>query len=160
MFSSRGCNMDQRLNCICHSIQFCAIWKRRLCLLCACITLFFFSNFKLYILYRGIAHEQCCSSLRPTAKGLSPSQHMYPSSPKPPCALGWHTALSRVPCAISRSLLVPHFEYSKCNSKFSHLQAKFLPSLGGWVHKSVTRCVHHAWSVGQTSPDDCFFFFL
>lgn len=55
---------------------------------------------------------------------------------------------------------IPHFEYSKCNSKFSHLQVKFLPSLGGWVHKSVTRCVHHAWSVGQTSPDDCFFFFF
>ena len=26
----------------CHSVQFCAIWKRRLCVLYACITLFFF----------------------------------------------------------------------------------------------------------------------
>lgn len=52
---------------------------------------------------------------------------------------------------------VPCFEYSKGSSKFSHLQVKFLPSLGGWVHKSVTRCVHHACPVGQTWPDDCFF---
>ena len=50
---------------------------------------------------------------------------------------------------------IPHFEHSKCNSKFSHLQVKFPPSLGGWVHKPVTRCVHHAWDVGPTSPDGC-----
>lgn len=42
-----------------------------------------------------------------------------------------------------------HFEYRRGNPKFSHLwEDEFM---------SVTRCIHHAWSVGQRSPDACLF---
>ena len=34
--------------------------------------------------------------------GIQPYKYMYPFSPKPSCHPGWHTNLSRVPCAIQQ----------------------------------------------------------
>ena len=58
---------------------------------------------ELFILYWGMASEQCCDSFRWTAKGLSHT-YMYPLSPNPiPCRLPHHMDLCCTggPCWLS-----------------------------------------------------------
>ena len=53
--------------------------------------------------------------------GTQPYIYMYPLSPKLSSHLGCHRTLSRVSCAIGRSLLVIHFKHSSvyiCSSGF------------------------------------------
>ena len=63
--------------------------------------------------------QQCCDSLRWTAKGLSHTYKcIHPFSPKLPSDLGCHITLSRVPCAMQQDLVgYPYFKYgSVCMS--------------------------------------------
>ena len=69
-------------------------------------------NFKLCILYWGIADEQCCDSFRWTVKGLSHTCTCICSSPNPSPTQAGTEAWVQLHVLHNRFLLVIHFEYS------------------------------------------------